>query len=111
MKKRRTESMETKITCDVGRAACGMSASSSTLAYEASAQSINAARRTPHVRLFVPQGDDGIQRRRPPRWPDSEEQPHDRAEDERNQDGEDIDRRIPVRNRGEPHRAQHAEQN
>src|SRR6266545_7942783 len=73
---------------------------------------VNFAFRISHsALLFVPQRDDWIQARRPPRGPDAEEQPHDRAEDERNQDGEDAYRRVPVRELRQGDRAERAEEN
>src|SRR6059058_210596 len=53
----------------------------------------NSALRT----LFVSQRDDRIERRRAPRRPDAEEQPHRGAEHEGEEDGERGNQRIPVR--------------
>src|SRR5690349_22736553 len=71
------------------------------------------SRTTPHpprfqgwAGLFVSERLDRIERRGPLRGPDPEEQPHERAEKERQQDGEGRDERVPVHQGGEQQGAQ-----
>src|SRR5437773_9636259 len=60
--------------------------------------------------LLVSQRDDRIERRRPPRGPDAEEQAHGRAEDERQQDRQGRDQGVPVRQLRQHDGAERAEQ-
>src|SRR5205814_9733226 len=60
--------------------------------------------------ISVSQRYDRIQCGSPPRPPDAEEQSDDRAEDERDENGEDMDGRSPMRDFRQRHRAKRAGQ-
>src|SRR5882762_8619340 len=105
MRRRRTASMELNYN-----AKCGMP--NAECPRRVTIRQVNFAFRISHsALLLVPQRYDRIQCGSTPRRPDAEEQPHDRAEDEGNQDGEDAYRRVPVRELGQGDRAERAEEN
>src|SRR5882762_9055678 len=99
--------MEAKINVERGSWNAEHASSARTLNYESSA--LLAVPHSAFGLLFVSQGYDRIECGGPPCRPDPKEESHNRAEDERDDDGEEIDRRIPVHQRRERDRAQGAE--